>query len=205
MCRCRSHQRSPLPATAATPTVGTCPGTPANTNDASAISGTANLTNSVTAQCLTVNAAPPVLAKAFSPTSIPQGGISTLTFTIANGAGNPAQANFGFVDALPGSVVVAGVPNLATTCGTGTVTATAGGNSVTLAGGTMSAGQASCIVRVDVTSTLANSYVNDSTRIAGATGGLITSGVNASLTVYASASLTKAFSPAAVGPNPHRA
>ena len=56
------------------------------------------------------------------------GGTSTLTFTLTNGAGNPAQAGINFTDTLPANVVVAAAPNVTTTCpsGTGVVTAAAG-------------------------------------------------------------------------------
>src|SRR5205085_11041879 len=48
--------------------------------------------------------APPVIAKAFNPQSIPLNGTSTLTFTLSNpnnAAGTPALTNVSFSDTLP--------------------------------------------------------------------------------------------------------
>ena len=47
----------------------------------------------------------PALTKAFAPATISQGGVSTLTFTLTNGAGNPAQSGINFTDTLPANVV----------------------------------------------------------------------------------------------------
>src|SRR5258707_6336550 len=63
------------------------------------------LTNGVTNQTLTVVQAS--LNKAFAPATISQGAISTLTFTLTNGAGNPAQSGINFTDTLPASIAVA--------------------------------------------------------------------------------------------------
>ncbi|TAN41829.1 MAG: DUF11 domain-containing protein, partial [Nitrospirae bacterium] len=98
------------------------------------------------------------LTKVFSPASIPINGASTLTFTITNGAGNPAQNGLAFTETLPAGVTVNTVPS-ATQCN-GTVTAAAGGNSIVLAGGNMSLGQATCTIDVDVTSAAAATYTN---------------------------------------------
>src|SRR6185312_14720099 len=72
------------------------------------------LSNGVTSQTLTVQQGS--LNKAFVPTAIDVGGTSTLTFTLTNSAGNPAQTGINFQDNLPANVVVAGTPNIATTC-----------------------------------------------------------------------------------------
>ena len=107
----------------------------------------------MTNQTLTV--ARPTLTKAFAPATISQGGTSTLTFTLANGAGNPAQSGINFTDTLPANVVIAGTPERArptARAATGVVTATAGTGTITVTGATMNAAQASCTVTVDVTS-----------------------------------------------------
>ena len=109
---------------------------------------------------------PPTLTKAFSPTTINAGGTSTLTFTITNGAGNPAQSGINFTDTLPTNVVVATPNGVSNTCG-GTVTATAGSGSLSLSGGTMSSGTATCTIAVNVTSGTAGSYVNGAGNISG--------------------------------------
>src|SRR5205085_7478412 len=76
------------------------------------------LVNGVTNQTLTVAQAS--LTKAFAPATIAQGGTSTLTFTLTNGAGNPAQSGINFTDTLPANVFVAATPNITTTCPSGT-------------------------------------------------------------------------------------
>ena len=72
----------------------------AYTNGAGNVTVGGVLTNGVTNQTLTVVQAS--LNKAFAPTTIDVGGTSTLTFTITNGAGNPAQSGINFTDTLPG-------------------------------------------------------------------------------------------------------
>ena len=77
--------------------------------------------------------------KAFSPTSVISGGISTVTLTI-NNFNYSTLSPITFTDALPSNandtMTVAPVPNASTTCG-GTVTAVAGSSSVQLSGGSL--------------------------------------------------------------------
>ncbi len=77
--------------------------------------------------------------KAFSPTSMPRSGVSTLTITLQNrDTINPATIT-SFTDALTtmgAGLVVASTPAATTTCG-GTLTATVGTTSITLTGGTI--------------------------------------------------------------------
>ncbi|MBX3673920.1 MAG: DUF11 domain-containing protein [Burkholderiales bacterium] len=177
-----------------------CPAA-AFTNGAGAIGSLANATNAVTDQCLVVNRVNPALTKAFSPATIDQGGVSTLTFTIANGGTNPAQAGIAFTDTLPGTILVANPPAVSTNCpsGTGAVTATAGAGSIAVAGASLNALQASCTISVNVTGNTAGSYPNtDAGNITGAAN-VTTTGVSATLTVLPLPALTKAFSPASVG------
>ena len=66
--------------------------------------------------------APPVIAKAFSPTPITLGATSALTFTITNPSANTvAEAGVAFTDTLPANLTVAS--GTATVCG-GTLTTT---------------------------------------------------------------------------------
>src|SRR5205085_9722551 len=101
------------------------------------------LVNGVTNQTITVTQAS--LNKAFAPATISQGGTSTLTFTLTNGAGNPAQSGINFTDNLPANVVVAGAPNVTSSCPSGAAAATAGAGSgtITIAGAAPNAAQAS--------------------------------------------------------------
>ncbi len=58
----------------------------------------------------------PSLNKAFSPTTIADGGISTLTFTVTNPPiNNPAQV-VSFIDNLPSGLKIAATPNVQQTC-----------------------------------------------------------------------------------------
>src|SRR5258708_29976903 len=131
------------------------------------VNGAANVTvggvllNGVTNQTLTVGQAS--LNKAFNPTSIDVGGTSTLTFTLANAAGNPAQSGINFTDTLPANVVVAAAPNLSSTCpsGTGVVVAAPGGGTITVTGAAMNAAQPSCLITVDVTSSVVGGPYNN--------------------------------------------
>ncbi|MFE7131841.1 DUF11 domain-containing protein, partial [Streptomyces sp. NPDC057638] len=103
----------------------------------------------------------PQLDKGFSPASVPQGGVSTLTFTITNTSELAEKNGFAFSDTLPSGVTVAAVPNAATTCGSASLTAVAGTGVVGLSGGVLAAGTQSCTFTVDVTSTTPGTYVNE--------------------------------------------
>ncbi|MGW1278257.1 beta strand repeat-containing protein [Streptomyces tsukubensis] len=102
----------------------------------------------------------PQLDKGFSPASIPQGGVSTLTFTVTNTSELAEKNGFSFSDNLPSGVTVAAVPNAATTCGSASLTAVPGTGVVGLSGGVLAAGTQSCTFTVDVTSNTAGTYVN---------------------------------------------
>ena len=173
----------------------------AKVNGAAQITAISGMTNGVANQTLTVTQAS--LAKSFTPATIAQGGVSTLTFTLTNGAGNPAQSGINFTDTLPASVLIAATPNVTSSCpsGTGVVTATAGSGVITVTGATMNAAQASCTVTVDVTSNTAGSHANTNAANISATQRVDTTGVDATLTVQALPTLTKAFSPTTVGVN----
>src|SRR4030095_677557 len=74
-----------------------------NSSNVSALAGgltaaTANASFAVVATALT---------KASSPATVGRNTASTLTFTIANGAGNPAQTGLAFTDTLPSNAGVA--------------------------------------------------------------------------------------------------
>ncbi|GLF96031.1 beta strand repeat-containing protein [Streptomyces yaizuensis] len=102
----------------------------------------------------------PQLDKGFNPASVPQGGISTLTFTVTNTSELAEKNGFSFSDNLPSGVTVAAVPNAATTCGSASLTAVPGTGVVGLSGGVLAAGTQSCTFTVDVTSNTPGTYVN---------------------------------------------
>jgi len=101
---------------------------------------------------------PPTFTKVFSPNAVAVGGISTLTFTVDNGASVLAATGLAFTDDLPAGLEVAATPNASNTCG-GTVTAMPGAGVVSLGGGAVAAGD-SCTVQVDVVATAEGIFVN---------------------------------------------
>ena len=154
--------------------------------------------NSATDGDTVVSAPDPLgFTKAFSPSSMQQGATSTLTFTLDNTSNPVAAANAAFSDTFPTGVTVATAPNVSNSCTGGTVTAAAGAGSVSLSGAGVPTG-ASCAISVDVTSVLADTYVNTSGDL---TSNLGNSGsANATLTINASPmpTFTKAFSPSSI-------
>jgi len=137
--------------------------------------------------------APPSIAKAFNPSTIAPNGVSTLTFTITNPAGNPdPEAGVGFSDTLPGNVFVATPNGAVNNCG-GTLTATAGSGSISLSGGSIAVAS-SCTVSVNVTSAVSGTYNNTSGAVSSSNGG---TGNTASATLkvaHASLTITKTHS-----------
>ena len=138
--------------------------------------------------------------KTFNPTNVSAGQISTLTVILLNNNALPATAA-AFADNLPGSVVVATLPNITSSCG-GTVTAVPGANNFSLSGGTIPAvvggvaGQ--CTVTVDVLSPAAGVFIN-TIPVGAATSsqGANSQNANATLTVAALLPVTgvKGFAP----------
>lgn len=103
---------------------------------------------------------PPTIAKSFSLTAIPAGGISRLTITLSNHNAAPVALTAAFTDTLPSGMLVAGVPELSTTCAGGTVSATGGSSTVTLVTGTIPSGSGSCTFSANVTVASAGTFTN---------------------------------------------
>ncbi len=103
---------------------------------------------------------PPAFSKSFSPDTILEGGVSTLTFVIDN-TGSPSftASDLDFTDVFPAGLEVADPANVSTDCAGGTLTAAAGSDTVAYSGGTIAAG-ASCSVQVDVTADTDGEYLN---------------------------------------------
>jgi hypothetical protein len=86
-------------------------------NTSQAVTSTATGTGNTASANVTV-LGPPSISKAFGATSIPLNGSTSLTFTITNPTGNlVALTGVGFIDNLPGGLVVANTPNVSNTCG----------------------------------------------------------------------------------------
>lgn len=135
---------------------------------------------------------PPTISKSFSPSNIPVGTNSTLSFTIGNPATNMvALTGVGFIDNLPSGVTVAEAP-LASQCG-GTVTLENSNARIRLTGATILP-NSSCTITVLVTSGTRGSYLNTTGTISSTNGG---TGLTASATinVFSPPGITKAFSP----------
>ncbi|MFQ3535956.1 MAG: hypothetical protein SNJ58_08765, partial [Aggregatilineales bacterium] len=101
--------------------------------------------------------------KSFSPTSVPQNGVTRLTITLRNPTSTP-YTGVSFTDNLPSGLQVASPPNLSNTCG-GTITgAVAASTSFSLSGGTIPAGTISspgtCTIEIDVQVTVVGTRTN---------------------------------------------
>lgn len=134
----------------------------------------------------------PTFAKDFAPSVIPAGGVSTLSFTIDNGAGLLDATGLDFTDALPASVVIATPAKASTSCTGGTLSAPAGGTTVSYTGGAVAAG-ASCVVQLDVTSTAPGDHLNTTGDLTSSLGN--SGSASATLSVAGALGFAKAFSP----------
>ena len=150
------------------------------------------------AAALMVNEAPLSVSMSFDPVMIDQGGVSTLTYGLGNGAAVGAS-EISLSDMLPVEIVVASTPNASTSCTGGTLTAVAGDDTITYIDGTVDAGGA-CMITVAVTSRAVGSHVNSTGTVTSSLGTSTTA--EATLTVNAAGApvFTKAFSPATVAP-----
>ena len=122
-------------------------------------------TVSTTVDTITVPTCVPVppaggvtLGKAFNPSTIHPGNVSTLTITLSNNNASPATLNADLVDNLPSGVTTVGLPS--TTCGGTAPTVTS--TSVTLpTGATIPAGApGTCAVTVNVTAAAIGTFLN---------------------------------------------
>ncbi len=98
----------------------------------------------------------PVLTKAFAPNVITAGGISKLTFSITNPAGNPAITGISFTDNLPANLIIATPPLVNNLCTPGGLSsASAGSSTITFTGVGVLAATAgapnTCTITVNVT------------------------------------------------------
>ncbi len=155
--------------------------------------------NAQCAQATSTIAAPPSVAKVFSPTTIVPGGSSTLTITLTNPNAAAATLAANLVDSLPAGLTLTAAPT--TTC-TGTVSGTVGGSTITLGSGASIPGgmPGSCTITASVTGSSPGSYLNSIPAGALVTNlGNSAAAATATLTIAANApTLAKAFAPATI-------
>jgi fimbrial isopeptide formation D2 family protein/uncharacterized repeat protein (TIGR01451 family) len=162
------------------------------TNSVQILSTDAGNGNTSSANLTVIN--PPTIAKAFGAVTIPLNGTTSLTFTLSSTNVNLTLNGVAFTDNLPAGLVVATPNGLSGSC-TGTITATAGSSSVSLSGQTLAPG-ASCTVSVNVTGTTAG-VKNNSVQVTSTNGGTGNT-ANASITVVAPPTISKAFGAASI-------
>ncbi|MEP7044419.1 MAG: hypothetical protein ABI843_15245 [Dokdonella sp.] len=147
---------------------------------------------------------PPTVTKAFAPTSVAPGAVSTLTITLANSNATAATLSTDLTDSFPGGMAAATPLNFSTDCPNGAAVAFPGSSSVTLIGGSQIPASGSCTITIDVVAASAGSYSN--TIAAGALQtdqGSSPADASATLTVGSTGSpptVTKAFAPTSVAP-----
>ncbi|WP_133900872.1 PKD domain-containing protein [Actinophytocola oryzae] len=108
----------------------------------------------------------PQLDRTFGPTTVPQGGATTLTYTLTNTDELAVKNGWSFTDAMPAGLSV--VPGSASTnCSGGSVSATAGTVSVA---GNLAAGQTSCSATVSVTAGAPGTYQSCGANVTAVTG-----------------------------------
>jgi hypothetical protein len=145
----------------------------------------------------------PTVRAALSPTTIASGGSSTLTLTILNKTGNPAQSGLSFVETLPAGVT-ATIAN--STCGgEASVPSSSAGGKIVLTGGLIASGTASCSVTANLTATntgtTEQSFVIESAKLTNLQGGLVSGVTDLTLTVTPVLTLNAAIIPMLDGGN----
>ena len=142
-------------------TLSNSEGSYVNIIPANAFNSSEGVKNAEPTTATLIVAAPPTIAKQFSPVSIASGGVSTLTISLGNPNAAAISLTADLVDTLPtapSNIVIAGVPNVIKTC-PGSVIANAGNGTVTYQnGGSIPAG--GCTISVDVTGTVNGTYTN---------------------------------------------
>ncbi|NVN99362.1 MAG: DUF11 domain-containing protein [Geobacteraceae bacterium] len=170
-----------------------------NTIAAGALQTSAGNNAAATSATLTVHTAA-TLSKAYAaPKAVATGVNSTLTFTITNGSGTPAQSGMGFTDTFPTGLTVTAVSSISGAGCSGTPTFTP--SSVTLSSGAITGGAGNsgpCTFTATVRGDTAGQYINNNTKISSVTGGLITTAVSDTLNVYLPPTVSKSFLPTSI-------
>jgi uncharacterized repeat protein (TIGR01451 family) len=142
---------------------------------------------------------PPTITKAFSPTTIPLNGVSTITLTLTNPNTGVTLTGVNFSDNFPAGLKVANPATPTSTC-TGTWNATPGDTTLNFGGGTLAPGT-SCTLTVKVTATTAG-VINNATNAPQSTeGGTGVASNTATLTVVGPPTIAKSFAASTVALN----
>ena len=143
------------------------------------------------------------VSKSFSPSLIPQGGMSTLTLTIRNRVVAGSLTGVNLLDHLPVGITLAANPAATSTCN-GTLQAFPGDTLLRLTNGTVAARpdgsqEATCTLTARVTGTALGTYTNTiHPADFSSSGGTIPGDVTADLTISTGLSGAKSFSPTGV-------
>ncbi|AFY37216.1 conserved repeat domain protein [[Leptolyngbya] sp. PCC 7376] len=141
------------------------------------------------------------VAKSFNPLSVTAGTASELTVQLFNPSPSEEYLDVSFVDNMPTGMQVFAPPNASTTCTDGVISANSGDGSFSLSGATLPA-NSSCIVTLDVTSTVNATLIN-TIPVAGAStfqGATNTTPATASLANSPGVGVAKEFTPNIVEP-----
>jgi len=133
-------------------------------NTINALTSSAGSAGTATAS-LTVDSGRSGVSMSFSPSTINENDISTLTYTIDNSANAGNQDQLRLTNTLPQGVVISDQPNASTTCTGGiipaTITAEAGSNSINMQYAFVAAGS-TCSASIDVVALESGDYLNKS-------------------------------------------
>jgi fimbrial isopeptide formation D2 family protein/uncharacterized repeat protein (TIGR01451 family) len=164
------------------------------TNSVQILSTDAGNGNTSSANITVIN--PPHIVKAFGAATIPLNGTTSLTFTIdSNGNQNLTQTGVAFTDNLPAGLVAATPSNVTTNCAGATATAANGSSTASLSGASIPP-VSSCTVSLNVQGTTAG-VKNNSVQVTSTNAGTGNTS-NASITVVAPPTISKAFGAASV-------
>lgn len=175
-------------------------------NTVTTTEGVTNMNTLATATLTRVVLPAVTLNKSFTPTSINGGNVSRLDITIANTAtGAVSLSNAAITDNLPAGTEIATNPNPAFTggagcsLGNGTITAVPQSTRLQLQGGNIGA-LATCILSVNVTSTVGGNHINSlaTGAFTSAEGSSNTNAPSATLNVLQNANVGIVFSPAQI-------
>jgi uncharacterized repeat protein (TIGR01451 family) len=182
--------------------------TPGNRTLTASYAGDANFNGGTSAGEAHTVVAPPSIAKAFSPASVPVGQTSTLTITITNPAANTVSlTGVGFTDNFPTNVVVANPLTVNNSCG-GTLTDSGGGGlgagdtGIMLSGGTVgTTAPRTCTISVNVTPTAQGPHVNTINSVTSSNGGTNNTPASATLLTNTPPTISSNTVPVKAGSN----